>query len=279
MTQIDLAVAADSSTRHLSFLETGRAHPSREMVMRLAQFLEVPLRDQNALLVAAGFAPAFQERSLSELTAAHQAIEQILQAHKPYPAFALDRHWNVVLSNNALPQLYSECSPDLLEQPVNAVRLMLHPKGMAPRIVNLAEWREHVIALLRQQVEVRADPATQALLREVLGYPTQADGHAVADFDGPQRYATPLRITTSAGTVAFLNTTTIFGTPTDVTLSELALEMLFPANQETLAIVRRLTDEGLTPIRRPTSEWLPVQPGRPSPRRLPAEQPFGRTGR
>jgi transcriptional regulator with XRE-family HTH domain len=279
MTQIDLAMAAGSSTRHLSFLETGRAQPSREMVMRLAQFLEVPLRDQNVLLVAAGFAPAFQERSLSELVAASQAIEQILQAHKPYPAFALDRHWNVVLSNSALPQLYSECSPDLLEPPINAVRLMLHPKGMASRIVNLAEWREHVIALLRQQIEVRADAAIQALLREVLGYPIPEDAHAVADIDGPQRYATPLQIDTPQGTVAFLSTTTIFGTPTDVTLSELALEMLFPADQETVEIVRRLTDEELTPIPRPASEWLPVPPELPSPRRLPAEQPLGQTGR
>ena len=124
MTQMDLALAAESSTRHLSCLETGRSQPSREMVMRLAEHLEIPLRDQNALLLAAGFAPAFQERSLDELASARLAIEQIIQAHKPYPAFAVDRHWNVVLSNGALPQLYEGCSPDLLRRPVNAIRLI-----------------------------------------------------------------------------------------------------------------------------------------------------------
>src|SRR5882672_9880859 len=127
MTQADLALAANSSTRHLSCLETGRSQPSREMVMHLAEHLEVPLRDQNTLLLAAGFAPAFQERSLAELASARLAIDQLLQAHKPYPAFALDRHWNVVLSNSALPQLYEGCSPDLLRPPINAVRLVLHP--------------------------------------------------------------------------------------------------------------------------------------------------------
>src|ERR1700679_1162203 len=124
MTQADLAFAANSSTRHLSYLETGRSQPSREMVMRLAEHLEVPLRYQNPLLLAAGFAPAFQERSLEELAAARQAIDQVLQAHKPYPAFAVDRHWNVALSNSALPQLYEGCSPDLLCKPINAIRLV-----------------------------------------------------------------------------------------------------------------------------------------------------------
>jgi transcriptional regulator with XRE-family HTH domain len=249
MTQMDLALVADSSTRHLSFLETGRAQPSREMVMRLTEFLELPLRDRNALLLAAGFAPAFQERSLAELTSAHQAIEQILQAHKPYPAFAVDRHWNVVLSNSALPQLYVDCASDLLEPPINAMRLILHPRGLAPRVANLPEWREYSIAVLRQQLEARADSGTQALLAEILGYPAPTRDAIAVNGDGPERYATPLRIITPAGTVSFLNTITIFGTPTDVTLSELALEMLFPADQETVAIVRRLTGDvlALTP--------------------------------
>src|SRR5262245_43665068 len=127
MTQIDLALAADSSTKHLSCLETGKAHPSREMVIRLAEYLDVPLRDRNTLLLAAGFAPAFLRRSIAGLEAARSAIDRILQAHKPYPAFAVDRHWNVVLSNSALPQLYEGCSPELLRPPVNAMRLILHP--------------------------------------------------------------------------------------------------------------------------------------------------------
>lgn len=243
MTQADLALTANSSTRHLSCLETGRSQPSRDMVLRLAEYLEVPLREQNVLLLAAGFAPAFEERSLEQLASARLAIEQILQAHKPYPAFALDRHWNVILSNSALPQLYEGCSPDLLRQPMNAVRLTLHPLGMGPRIVNFVEWRAHTITVLRQQIEARADPVIQVLLAEVMAYPAPAGGIALATSDGPQRYATPLQIVTRLGTVSFLNTTTIFGTPTDVTLSELALEMLFPADEATVAIVRSMADE------------------------------------
>src|SRR5215469_187512 len=243
MTQADLAFAANSSTRHLSCLETGRAQPSREMVMRLCEELEVPLRERNALMLAAGFAPAFAERPLAELSAARQAIDQILNAHKPYPAFALDRHWNVIASNSALPQLYEGCSPELLKQPINAVRLVLHPLGMGPRILNFIEWRAHTIAVLKQQIETRPDPVIQALLSEVTGYPVPGGGVALATGDGPQRYATPLQVATRLGTVSFLNTTTIFGTPTEVTLSELALEMLFPADPDTTEIVRRMVAE------------------------------------
>ncbi|HLN09179.1 MAG TPA: helix-turn-helix transcriptional regulator [Xanthobacteraceae bacterium] len=241
MTQMDLAAAANSSTRHLSCLETGRAQPSREMVVRLAEYLDMPLRERNLLLLAAGFAPAYQERSFAELASARQAIEQVVQAHKPYPAFAVDRHWNIVLSNRALPQLYVDVSPELLRPPVNAIRLMLHPLGMASRIVNLPAWRWHVISVLRQQFEARAEPGVQALLAEILTYPLPTGRAAVDTEEGARRYATPLRIATEEGVVSFLNTITIFGTPTDVTLSELALEMLFPADAETVAIVRRLS--------------------------------------
>ena len=202
MTQADLAIAAGSSTRHLSCLETGRSQPSREMIVRLAEHLEIPLRDQNALLLAAGFAPAFQERSLAELAVARTAIEQILQAHKPYPAFAVDRHWNVVLSNSALPQLYEGCSPDLLRRPINAVRLTLHPLGMGPRIENFVEWRAHTVAVLRQQLDARADPVIRSLLAEVTGYPAPAEGIVLAPGDTPQCYATPLKIATRLGTVS-----------------------------------------------------------------------------
>jgi transcriptional regulator with XRE-family HTH domain len=241
MTQMDFAAAANTSTRHLSYLETGRSQPSREMVMRLAENLDMPLRERNALLLSAGFAPAFQERSLAELTAARQAIEQVLEAHRPYPAFAVDRHWNIVLSNRAIPQLYVDVSPALLRPPVNAVRLTLHPHGMAPRIVNLAEWRLHVIAELRRHIDARPDPGTEALLAEVMAYPSPRSRAAAEAEEGAQRYATPLKIATDAGVVSFLSTTTVFGTPTDVTLSELALEMLFPADARTVTIVNTLT--------------------------------------
>ena len=193
MTQADLAFAAESSTRHLSCLETGKAQPSREMIARLAEYLEIPLRDQNTLLLAAGFAPAFQERSLPALDAAKTAIEAILKAHKPYPAMAIDRHWNVVMSNSALPQLYEGCSADLLRAPVNALRLTLHPAGMGPRIVNYAAWRAHVLSVLRQQIDARGDSVLQGLFAEVSAYPTPPNSESAESFGPAERLATPLR--------------------------------------------------------------------------------------
>jgi transcriptional regulator with XRE-family HTH domain len=241
LTQMEFADAASSSTRHLSYLETGRAQPSREMVVRLAEHLDIPLRERNLLLLAAGFAPAYPERSFEELSSARQAIEQVIHAHRPYPAFAVDRHWNIVFSNRVLPQLYVDVSAEILRPPVNVIRLMLHPDGMAPRIVNLPEWRRHVITVLRQQIEARAEAGVQALLSEIMDYPSiPSVGGGDVD-EGSRRFATPLQIATDSGVISFLNTTTVFGTPTDITLSELALEMLFPANPETVAIVSKLS--------------------------------------
>jgi transcriptional regulator with XRE-family HTH domain len=248
MTQADLALAAKSSTRHLSCLETGRSQPSREMIARLAEYLDIPLRDQNSLLLAAGFAPAFKERSLAALEAAKSAIDRVLQAHKPYPAFAVDRHWNVVLSNSGLPQLYEGCSADLLRPPVNAVRLILHPAGMGPRIVNFTAWRAHTLSVLRQQIETRADPVIQGLLAEVAAYPVPANTETCESQEGSQHLVTPLRIATRLGIVSFLNTVTVFGTPNDVTLAELALEMLFPADSQTIEIARNMVQEQLAPV-------------------------------
>jgi len=170
MSQLDLACEAEISSRHLSFVETGRAAPSREMVLRLAERLEVPMRERNVLLVAAGYAPIFPERSLAspELAAAREAIRIILDGHRPYPAFALDRRWNMVMSNGALPQLFDGVDPALLAAPVNVVRLSLHPRGVAPNILNLAEWRAHMLARLRHQVELTADPVLIDLLAEAL---------------------------------------------------------------------------------------------------------------
>ena len=244
MTQIDLALAADSSTRHLSCLETGRAQPSREIVRRLADCLNIPLREQNALLLAAGFAPAFAERSIADLEAARRAMDTVLRAHLPYPAFAVDRRWNVILSNSALPQLYEGCSEEMLRLPVNAVRLVLHPQGMGPRILNYAEWRAHTLHLLRNQLEMQADAGLEALLAEVQAYPVPPRSETTSPgFDAIQRLATPMRIATRFGTVSFLNTLTVFGTPSDVTLAELALEMLFPADDETIEIVAKMERE------------------------------------
>ena len=241
MTQADLAYAAESSTRHLSCLETGKAQPSREMIARLAEYLEIPLRDQNTLLLAAGFAPAFQERSLAALEAAKTAIDAILQAHKPYPGFAVDRHWNVVMSNSALPQLYEGCSAELMRPPVNAVRLTLHPAGMGPRIVNYAAWRAHVLAVLRQQIDARGDSVLQGLLAEVSAYPAPPASEPAES--AAERLATPFRVATRFGVMSFLGTVTVFGTPNDVTLSELALEMLFPADDQTARIAQAMVEE------------------------------------
>src|ERR1700733_12181883 len=160
LSQLDWATEARISARHLSFVETGRSAPSREMILHLAEQLDIPMRERNVLLVAAGYAPLFPERALDapELKAEREAIGLLLEGHKPYPAFALDRHWNIAASNNALPELFEGIDPALLERPVNAMRLSLHPKGLAPRILNLAEWRGHLLSRLRRQIDLTADP-------------------------------------------------------------------------------------------------------------------------
>ncbi|MGE3424951.1 MAG: helix-turn-helix domain-containing protein [Dehalococcoidia bacterium] len=237
LTQLDLALEADLSPRHLSFLETGRSQPSREMLLRLSERLEVPLRERNALLVAAGYAPMFRERKLDDaaLARARAAIGLVLEAQKPFPAFALDRHWNIVASNQALPQLYAGVAPELLQQPANALRLSLHPQGLAPRIDNLGEWRAHLLARLEKQAEATADPALGKLLEEVSAYPAPPARQAGLE----NEVLVPLRIRTPLGLLSFLSTTTVFGTPVDVTLAELAIEMFFPADEATAEAVRR----------------------------------------
>jgi transcriptional regulator with XRE-family HTH domain len=239
LSQLDLACEAEISTRHLSFVETGRATPSREMILHLAEQLDVPMRERNVLLVAAGYAPVFPERSLAapELDAARAAIDLLLQGHKPYPAFALDRHWNVVAGNGALPQLYEGVDRTLLTPPINVMRLSLHPGGLAPRILNLAEWRAHLLSRLRRQIELTADPGLIALLAEVTGYGGGTPAHAHPQWD----MVIPLRVRIAVGTVSFFTTTMVFGTPVEVTLSELAVESFFPADAETAAIVRELS--------------------------------------
>jgi transcriptional regulator with XRE-family HTH domain len=257
LTQTDLALAANSSTRHLSYLETGKSQPSRAMITRLAELLEIPLRERNALLLAAGFAPAYRETALDALEPAKAAMDRILRAHLPYPAFAVDRHWNVVLSNGAMPQLYEGCSEALLAPPINAIRLMLHPDGMAPRILNFSAWRQHCLAVLRQQVEARADPKLQALMKEIAAYPVPPGHGDTAGFEEAERLATPLRLATRFGTLSFLGTVTVFGTASDITLAELALEMLFPADDQTAEIANLMALERGDPPS-PAAERLPA---------------------
>ena len=242
LSQLDLAQEADISTRHLSFVETGRSVPSREMVLRLAERLDVPLRERNALLIAAGYAPMYRERPLDDpaLAAARQAVELILKSHEPYPALAVDRHWNLIAANSMLPHLLAGADPSLLEGKVNVLRLSLHPRGLAPSIVNLAQWRNHLFERLRQQIQATGDSFLAGLLEELRGYPVP-DGAAGSHLDGEHLgVVMPFQFRTSHGVLSFISTTTIFGTPVDVTLQELALETFFPADALTGDVLRRL---------------------------------------
>jgi transcriptional regulator with XRE-family HTH domain len=242
LSQLDLASDAAISTRHLSFVETGRASPSREMVLRLAERLQVPLRERNALLVAAGYAPMYRERPLDDpaLAAARQAVDLILKGHEPYPALAVDRHWNLVAANAMVPHLLAGADPALLQPPVNVLRLSLHPQGVAPRIVNLGQWRHHLFERLRQQIQATGDPVLQALEQELRGYPVPAEAEATRLAGEVLGVAMPLQIRTPAGVLAFISTVTVFGTPVDVTLQELALETFFPADRPTADALREL---------------------------------------
>lgn len=223
LSQLDLALDAEISTRHLSFVETGRATPSRDMVLRLAAELEVPLRERNALLLAAGYAPMFADRPLADaaLAPARLAIEALLKAHEPYPALAIDRHWTLVAANRAAGALMAGVAAWLIAPPVNVLRLTLHPEGMAPRIENLGEWRAHLLHRLRQQLAASGDPTIASLMEELSGYPIPLESRRPAP--GPAAIAVPLKLRSPQGTLSFLSATMVFGTPLDVTLSELAL--------------------------------------------------------
>ena len=243
MSQLDLASDADISTRHLSFVETGRSVPSREMVLRLAERLDVPLRERNALLVAAGYAPMYRERPLSDpaLAAAREAVQLILKSHEPFPALAVDRHWNLLAHNAVVPQLLAGVDAALMQPPVNVLRLSLHPQGLAPQIVNLGQWRHHLFERLRQQIQATGDTTLQALEQELRSYPAPPDGDATRLSGEVLGIVVPLRFRTPAGVIKLISTTTIFGSPVDVTLQELALETFFPADAATAAALQRLS--------------------------------------
>ncbi|MDR6444536.1 transcriptional regulator with XRE-family HTH domain [Paraburkholderia terricola] len=244
MSQLLLAAEADISTRHLSFVESGRAVPSREMVMHLAERLDVPLRARNALLIAAGYAPLFRERPLTDpqLAAAREAVELVLKGHEPYPALAIDRHWTILAANSALAPLVAGTSAELLKPPVNALRLSLHPEGIAASIVNWHAWREHVLARLQRQIDVSGDDTLSALRDELAGYPAPPGAEAIDPDPAINQIAVPLRLRTPLGLLSFFSTTTVFGTPVDVTLSELAIEAFFPADQQTAAALREFAE-------------------------------------
>jgi len=242
LSQQDLAFDADVSARHLSFLETGRAQPSRDMLFNLAEHLSIPLRERNALLVAAGFAPAYSDELLGDpgMEAARKAIDFILSGHEPFPALAIDRYWNLVASNKALGLLLEGVDPSLLAPPVNVLRLSLHPLGLAPRIVNFKQWRAHACGGVRKQIDVSGDPILRSLLDEISSYPVPDVQHPViaADEHNYAGLAVPFRLATSSGMLSFVTTTTVFGTPVSVTLSELAIESFYPADAATAIRLR-----------------------------------------
>jgi transcriptional regulator with XRE-family HTH domain len=246
LSQLALAAEAEISQRHLSFIESGRSQPSREMILRLAERLRVPVREQNLLLTSAGYAPVFPEHAFDDpgFAAARHAVEAILNGHEPHPALAVDRHWTLLASNKAVAVLLSGINADLLKPPVNVLRLSLHPAGLAPRIVNYREWRAHIIARLLQQIDVSADQGLAALLEEIKAYPMPANArhHAHAGKRAAADIAVPFRLEMAAGTLSFLSTTTVFGTAVDITLSELTIETFFPADPETAQAMRKLIE-------------------------------------
>lgn len=234
LSQLDLALAAEVSTRHLSFVENGRSKPTAPMILNLCESLNVPLRERNAMLLAGGFAPAYPERALASapMAAVCDAIAHILRVHEPYPALVIDRNWELVDANSALAPLLAGVAPELLEPPVNVLRLSLHPDGLAPRIANLPQWRAHLLERLAREIAVSGDRGLEELLAELRGYP--GGGTAGAD---PDAIIVPLRLRTDSGVLSMLSVTTVFGTPLDVTVAELAIESFYPADTETARLL------------------------------------------
>jgi transcriptional regulator with XRE-family HTH domain len=241
LSQLELATDADISTRHLSFVESGRSQPSRDMILHLAEYLDVPLRDRNALLVAAGFAPVFQQRALDDpaFDSARHAIDLLLKGMEPYPALAVDRHWNLVTGNAAVLRLLAGVPESLLQPPVNVLRLSLHPSGLAPRIRNLGQWRTHLLDRLRRQIEASQDAQLIALLRELQSF--AAPEETTHPVDTASLIAVPMQLEVDGVVLSMLSTTTVFGTPLDITLAELALEAFVPADDATAQQMRKMS--------------------------------------
>lgn len=237
LSQLDLALDAEISSRHLSFVETGRSKPSSEMILRLAERLEVPLRERNQLLLAGGFAPAYSESKLSapEMSAVTSALRQLLDAHQPNPALIVDEGWDLVDANAAVDLFLTGAAPELLEPPVNALRLSLHPDGMASRIVNLGEWRAHILARLRRQAERSGSASLVELWEELRAYPGGEQQPAA----GQGAIVVPLRYRYEGTELSFLSISAAFGTPMDVTVEELAIEAFYPADASTAEFLTR----------------------------------------
>jgi transcriptional regulator with XRE-family HTH domain len=239
LSQLELSIQAGISTRHLSFVETGRSAPSRDMVLHLSEELELPLRERNHVLLAAGYAPVYRETSLdaAPMAPVRDAVRQILAGHEPYPAVVVDRGWNMVDANATVALFLTGVAPWLVEPPVNVLRVSLHPDGMAPRIANLGEWRAHLLGRLRRQVALTADPDLTKLAEELAGYPCDQPEPEI-ELPGPGDVVVPLRIRHHGGELAFISTVATFGTPLDITVAELAIESFYPADPATAAVLR-----------------------------------------
>lgn len=236
LSQLELAIQAKVSTRHLSFVETSRSKPSRDMVLNLAEQLEVPLRERNHLLLAAGFAPVYSETALDspQLSLVRRTIRQVLRGHEPYPAVVVDRSWNVLDRNTSTAVFTAQAAPELLTPPTNVLRVSLHPRGLAPRIVNLGEWRAHLLGRLRRQIRLTADPGLTELYDELRGYPCD---QPEPEIPGLGAVMVPLRIRHEDRVLSFFSTVATFGTPLDVTVAELVIESFYPADPETVALL------------------------------------------
>jgi len=243
LSQLALATDAEVSARHVSFIETGRARPSREMLGRLMERLDIPLRERNRILTAAGFAARYQERALDDplLGPARRAIDLVLTGHEPNPALAIDRGWNLVAANRALSVLLAGVEPSLLIPPVNVLRAALHPAGLAPRVANFGQWRAHLLTRLEREIEQSADPGLIELLVELESYPARP-GHNRRPTSPDLELIVPLRLLTAHGQLTFFSTTMVFGAPSDITLAELAIESFFPADEPTAGVMRALAD-------------------------------------
>ncbi|WP_205021193.1 helix-turn-helix domain-containing protein [Streptomyces sp. HB132] len=253
VTQLELALRADSSARHISFIETGRSTPSRSMVLHLAEQLGVPVRDRNSLLMAAGWAPSYPETSLTApaMTTLRAGLDQLLTAYEPFPALVMDGMYDVVTANKGVQMLLEGVADHLLQPPMNAMRLTLHPQGLAPRIRNLGQWRAHLLERMDRQATLRSSDALRGLYEEVASYPAPADaahpgpdGRTDEPGSAAHPYALPLRIEAGGQVLSFISTATTFNTPMDVTVSELAIETFLPADPETAAVLRAAAREG-----------------------------------
>jgi transcriptional regulator with XRE-family HTH domain len=233
LSQLDLAIAADVSPRHVSLVETGKSNPSADMVLRLADQLDVPLRERNRLLLAAGFAPRYTERPLDDdaLKAARDTVARVLRAHEPYPALAFDRRWNIVMTNRAIEPFFADVDPDLLQPPINLVRLGLDPRGFAPLVVNLADVRAMFRSRIRRQLAVAPDAELTTLYAELLEPGAEATSGPSAESD----IAIPMILRLGGRELRLFSTITTFGTPMDITLDEVSIESYYPVDAESAA--------------------------------------------